>query len=47
MVFGLDYDCFYVDIGINGRNLDGYVWVRCNLKEVLDDLINLFCILFL
>lgn len=47
VVFGLEYECFYVDIGINGRNLDGYVWVRCSLKRSLDDFINLFYILLL
>lgn len=46
MVLGFDYECLYVDVGINGRNLDGYVWSRSFFKYVLDNLDNLLNILF-
>lgn len=46
MVLGFDYECLYVDVSINGRNLDGYVWSRSFFKYVLDNLDNLLNILF-
>lgn len=46
VVLGFDYECLYVDVGINGRNLDGYVWSRSFFKYVLDNLDNLLNILF-
>ncbi|PFX33921.1 hypothetical protein AWC38_SpisGene1062 [Stylophora pistillata] len=36
VVSGPDYECFYVDVGTNGRNQDGHAWGRCFLKKALD-----------
>lgn len=31
VIVGLDFECLYVDIGINGRVFDGGVWNKCSL----------------
>ena len=37
VVSGPDYECFYVDVGTNGRNPDGHAWGRSSLKYALND----------
>lgn len=37
VVVGFDYECIYVDVGMNGRILDGGVWNKCSLFWGLED----------
>ena len=36
VVAGPEYECLYVNVGINGRNSDGHAWGNCSLKDALD-----------
>lgn len=44
-VVGLDYECLYVDIGINGMVFEGDVWNKCGFLIVIENDL-LFLLLF-